>query len=54
MYIHIYSHIYIGKYKCEICNCAFGKLKNFEQHMEGKQHRTNAAAVAKKKKTSIH
>jgi len=34
-----------GKYVCELCNCAFGKLKNFEQHVEGKQHRTNAAAV---------
>lgn len=34
-----------GKYVCELCNCVFGKLKNFEQHMEGKQHRTNAAAV---------
>ena len=48
--IHTYIYIYIGKYKCQICNCAFGKLKNFEQHLEGRQHRTNAAAVAKKKK----
>jgi hypothetical protein len=34
-----------GKYTCELCNAAFGKLKNYDQHLQGKQHRTNAAAV---------
>ena len=34
-----------GKYTCELCSAAFGKLKNYDQHLQGKQHRTNAAAV---------
>jgi SAM-dependent methyltransferase len=34
-----------GKYVCVLCNCAFGKLKNFEQHVAGKQHSSNSAAI---------
>ena len=34
-----------GKYHCVLCNCAFAKLKNFDQHLAGKQHQANTAAV---------
>lgn len=33
------------KYRCELCNCAFERKKNYEQHMAGQQHRSNVAAV---------
>ena len=34
-----------GKYVCMLCNCAFGKLKNFDEHINGKQHKINSAVI---------
>ncbi len=34
-----------GKYVCVLCNCAFGKLKNFNDHIRGRQHVANGGAI---------
>lgn len=32
------------RYRCELCDCGFDKLKNHEAHLQGKRHAANVAS----------